>query len=189
VDPGPHAILAKAPGFRRYLSTIEVGEKQIKRITVALEEIPKEPDADSASKATSPISAASVPSSPSLRVVPYVIGGVGAVALLNAGVFYLLRHGKESDLQNLCGPDRDCTNANPRPLVGDEVSRSSDMNDKLKLYSTVSGISAVTGILALGVAGVWVIAEPKQPRPMAAWAIEPAAPGAQLGGLSVVGAF
>ncbi len=104
-------------------------------------------------------------------------------------MFYLLQRGKNSDLQTLCGTDHNCTDANPRPLVGDEVSRSNDLNSKMRLYATVSQISAVTGIVALGVAAGLVVFEPKQPRPATAWSIQPMAPGAELGGLSAVHAF
>jgi len=117
--------------------------------------------------------------------VPYVIGGVSAAALVNAGLFYLLRRSKASDLQDLCGADHNCTNADPRPLVGDEVSRSRDLDDKMRLYSTISGISAVAGLVGLGVAGVWFVTENKQQKSVTAWSIQPVAPGAQLGGLSV----
>jgi len=188
--------LAKAPGYKRYLSTIEVEEQQVKKITVALEEIPTEPVETSESSHTGDTSNTSNISPPNVatasrpsRIVPYVVGGIGAAALVNAGMFYLLRRGKDSDLQALCGSDHNCTNADPRPLVGDEVSRSRDLDNKMRLYTTISGISVVTGIVALGVAGAWVVAEPKQAKPITAWLIQPSAPGAELGGLSVVSAF
>jgi hypothetical protein len=189
LDPGPHSILAKAPGHKRYLATLEVVEKQVKSVTIVLEEIVSEPEMEP--EPTPERSTVVTPAQMSRRsrVVPYVIGGVGAAALLNAGVFYLLHRGKDSDLQNLCGTDHDCTNANPRPLVGDEVSRARDLNDKSQLYTTVSTISAVTGILAVGVASVWVITEPREPKPMAAWVVKPSAPGAELGGFSVLSTF
>jgi hypothetical protein len=196
LDPGPHSILAKAPGYKRYVSTIEVEEQQVKKLTIALEEIQTAPvetlessDASNTSNTsnTSPPDVAPAPRP--ARIVPYVVGGIGAAALVNAGVFYLLRRGKDSDLQALCGSDHNCTNANPRPLVGDEVSRSRDLDSKMRLYTTVSSISVVTGIVALGVAGAWVVAEPKQAKPITAWLIQPSAPGAELGGLSVVSTF
>jgi hypothetical protein len=188
LDPGPHSILARAPGHKQYLSTIEVTEQQTKKITVVLEELVREPDVDSPQPA-SPVPVAPPPGSPRSRLVPYVVGGVGAAALLNAGVFYLMHRSKDSELQNLCGSDHDCTNAYPRPLVGDEVSRSRDLNDKSHLYTTVSGVSAIAGLLALGVAGVWVITAPKEPKSITAWVIQPSAPGAELGGMSVASAF
>jgi hypothetical protein len=203
LDPGPHKIQAKAVGHKQYASTIDVREGQVERITVTLETLSEDANLDVAPTVAAPTEQAAnpaiepkdtgpvdvAPAPRKSRIIPYAIGGFGAVALLNAGVFYLLERGKSSDLQTLCGTDHDCTDANPRPLVGDEVTRSSDLNDKMRLYATISQVSAVTGILALGVAGGLIVFEPKQPRPATAWSIQPIAPGAELGGLSAVGAF
>jgi hypothetical protein len=203
LDPGSHTIQAKAPGYKEYVSTIEVREGQVEKITIALEAISAETNPNSASKGPTPVAEEANPDLESngagpidvapaprkSRIVPYVIGGFGAAAILNAGVFYILQRGKNSDLESLCGIDHNCTNANPRPLVGDEVSRSRNLNDKMRLYTTVSQVSAVTGILTLGVAAGLIVFESKQPKPTTAWSIQPVAPGAKLGGLSVVHAF
>ena len=185
LDPGPHTIQAKAPGYEQYVSTIDVRERKVEKITIALKAISE--DANSNLASSNPIDVA--PTSRISRVVPYAIGSFGAAALLNAGVFYILQRGKISDLQALCGTDRNCTDANPRPLVGDEVSRSHDLDSKLRLYTAVFQVSAVTGVVALGVAAGLVVLEPKPPKPTTSWSIQPVAPGAKLGGLSVVHAF
>ena len=202
LDPGPHTIQARAPGFKDYEATIDVREGQVERRTIVLESASAEarpatvskgsaPTAEEAnpeeSEENGPVEAAPAPHKS--RIVPYAIGGFGAAAILNAGVFYLIWHGKNSDLENLCGTDHNCTNATPRPLLGDEVSRSKDLNSKMHTYSTISQISAVAGVVALGVAGGLIVFEPKQQKTTTAWSIQPIAPGAQLGGLSVVRVF
>lgn len=195
LDPGPHTIVATASGYKPIRSTIEVAEREVKRVTLELEEVhvapfpvpaPSKPIAE----ATTPPENDRTTSAPGrYRVVPYVLGGVGVAAFANAGLFYLLRWSKDADLKELCGSDRNCTNANPRPLVGDEVARSRDMHDQLMTYSTVMWLSAATGILAIGAAGTWIVAGPKQQKPSTAWTVHPAAPGAELGGLSVMANF
>jgi len=185
LDPGPHTIQAKAPGYEQYVSTIDVRERNVEKITIALKATSE--DANSNLASSNPIDVA--PTSRISRVVPYAIGSFGAAALLNAGVFYILQRGKISDLQALCGTDRNCTDANPRPLVGDEVSRSHDLNSKLRLYTAVFQVSAVTGVVALGVAVGLVVLEPKPPKRTTSWSIQPVAPDAKLGGLSVVHVF
>jgi len=187
LDPGPHSIQAEAPGYHRYASTIDLAEREVKQVEIVLEPAPS----DAVPEPRSPDPTPPVFEAPPRRsrTVPYVLGASGAALLLNAGVFYLLYRDQDSALRDLCGTDRDCTNAAPRPLIGEEVSRADDMNGKLRVYTTVSGVSAVVGILALGVAGVWVFTEPKQPKPATAWTIQPAAPGAALGGLSLLTAF
>ncbi len=187
LDPGPHAIQAKAPGHKQYLSTVEVSEQQLERITISLEKIPVEETSVASPKDEGPV-VVSQPNRPS-RIIPYAIGGFGAAALVTSGVFFILQRGKDADLETLCGTDRDCTDTDPRPLDLRQQADARDMNSKLKLYSTLTQISAVAGVVALGAAVVLIVTEPKQAKPTTAWSIEPQAPGAQLGGLSVVGNF
>lgn len=188
IDPGPHAVQAKAPGHKQYMSTVEVSEQQVEKITVTLDKVAVDEPSTTGPKDEGPVVVAQ-PHRPS-RLIPYAIGGFGAAALIGSGVFYILQRGKDSELQTLCGNDHDCTNSNPRPLTLAQQSDARDMNSKLKLYSTLTQISAVAGVVALGTATVLILTEPKQAKPAAtAWSIEPSAPGAQLGGLSVVGQF
>jgi hypothetical protein len=187
IDPGPHAIQAKSPGHKPYSSTIEMSEQQVEKITVSLEDLPVDetPVADPKDAVTVPATPTHRPS----RIIPYAIGGFGAAALVTSGVFFILQRGKDSELETLCGTDRDCTNTEPRALNLDQQANARSMNKKLKAYSTTTQISAVAGVVALGVAGVLILTEPKQAKPATAWSIEPHAPGAQLGGLSVIGRF
>jgi len=187
IDPGPHAIEAKAPGHKKYSATIEVSERQVEKVSITLDKLPIDAEPVAGPKDPEPVVVAQ-PHKPS-RLIPYAIGGFGAVALVGSGVFYILQRGKDSELQALCGTDHDCTNDIPRSLDKGQQADAHDMNSKLKLYSTMTQISAVAGVVALGAAVVLIVTEPKQAKPSTAWAIEPTAPGAQLGGLSVVGAF
>jgi len=71
LDPGPHSILAKAPGYKRFLSTIDVGEQQVKKITIALEEIPTEPVETSESSNSSNLSNTANSSPPNVAPAPH----------------------------------------------------------------------------------------------------------------------
>jgi hypothetical protein len=190
LDPGPHMLQAKAPGYKPLRLTIELAEKEVKAVTLELEPVRLGPKPKPKPAEPEPREHEAAPESNraprgQARTLQYVIGGVGAIALINAGVFYLLRRGKDSDLQELCGSDRDCTNADPRPLVGDEVGRSRDMYNHMKTDSTVMSVSAVTGLLALGAAGTWYFLDTKQQHASTAWTMHTAAPGADLAGLSL----
>jgi hypothetical protein len=77
------------------------------------------------------------PPAPRRSAWPWVAGGVGAAGLVGAGVFYALRQGKESDLEDVCRGGERCP-----PRARDDLDRS-------KLYGTLSVVS-----LGVGVAGV-----------------------------------
>ncbi|HEY5958750.1 MAG TPA: hypothetical protein VIV60_19450, partial [Polyangiaceae bacterium] len=117
---------------------------------------------------------------------------VGAASWITSGVFYVLQRGKDSELQALCGTDANCTNADPRPLSKDEAAKSRSLNSKLRTYNTVSSIGVVTGIVFTLAGGAMValdLAVLSKPKTNTAWVVQPSAPGAELGGFSLVGNF
>jgi len=187
LDPGPHDVTAKAPGYQTYTTTIEVAESKVEKVSVKLEKLASTEPSRSGQSGTSPI-AVTEPSKPN-RLVPYVIGGVGAAALLNSGLFYILQRGKDSELLSLCGSDRNCQNADPRPLTKTEQDKAVSLNNKMRTYATVTQVSLVAGIVAVGTAGVLILTEPKAAKPKTAWFFAPEAPGADVGGLSFRGSF
>lgn len=196
LDPGPHAIQAKAPGHKQYLTTIEVPEGEVERIRVSLEAIPitDSPDASAGVGATR-----AGPPQPVRHSVFLPIGigtlALGAAGWVTSGVFYVLQRGKDTELQTLCGTDKDCTNANPRLLEKAEVARAQSLNSKLRTYTTVSQIGLVSGIVFTVAGGAMlaldlaVLSRPKTKTTTTSWAFQPNAPGAELGGMSLVGKF
>jgi hypothetical protein len=124
------------------------------------------------------------------RVIPYVIGGVGAAALVNSGIFYVLQRKKDAELLDLCGNDHVCDPKTDNITQGD-VDRALKMNQRMRLYATITQVSLVAGVVALGTAGVLILTEPKAPKPApsARWFFAPEAPGANLAGVSVNAAF
>src|SRR5690606_13394940 len=43
LDPGPHSLIATAPGYVDYSDTFEVAEEETRTVTVTLEPLPPEP--------------------------------------------------------------------------------------------------------------------------------------------------
>ncbi len=70
LDPGPHAIQARALGYKQYASTIEVREGQVEKVTIALEMLSEEANLDLASKGTTPVAKEANPDSASKDTRP-----------------------------------------------------------------------------------------------------------------------
>lgn len=181
LDPGPHDVTAKAPGYKIYTTTVEVAESKVERVSVKLDKLTPE-EAAPRVQPNSGQPSVTEPTKPS-RLIPYIIGGAGAAALLNSGVFYILQRNKDSELNSLCG-GTDCTK-----LPSASRPHATALNDKLRTYSTVTQISLVAGIVALGTAATLILTEPKTAKPKSAWFFAPEAPGANLAGLSMRGQF
>jgi hypothetical protein len=209
LDPGPHVIHATSPELSDFNETVDIAERRTKTLSIEM----------TAKETPVPELPPTIP--PPMkkdRTLAYIVGGAGAGLLVTGGVFYILQHGKDSDLQSLCGTDHKCTNDDPRPLSQAEQAKASEMNDSLKLYRTLSQVTAIGGILGLGVGVVLYVTAPQVPDPSAAasqpanegdgsldssgtdsaptaqepgisFSIVPSAPMAELGGLSVIGRF
>jgi hypothetical protein len=205
LDPGPHSINAKSPGYESYESTISVSEQHVERVTVTLERRQAEGTNPAPAKDKEPAVVASHRTS----LVPYAIGAgaVAVVAYVGAAYFYYgLQSGKASDLKDLCGSDEDCTNSVPRALTTSELDKARDLQSKVRTYTHMTNVSLVIGVVATLTSGGLIVAEvlmsdaerkekekqkeqERQDALTTSWSIQPAAPGATLGGLSVVGRF
>ncbi len=213
LDPGPHSIVAKSPGYDDYFETVDIPEREVKTVTIDL--------TATGSGVTAPLASDTAPPTPPDHTLAYVVGAGGVAMLATSGIFYILQRNKDSDLQSLCGSDHKCYNDDPRPLSLDEQKRADAMNDKMKLYATLSQVSLGAGVLALGVGVVLYVTDkpgkpaattpdsaapnedgsdepgesgpvedtPSEEAPAVSWRLVPAAPGAELGGFSLVGSF
>lgn len=192
LDPGPHAIQAKAPGHKQYLSTIEVPEGEVERVAVKMDAIAADEPSDNQPREKGPPVAAPPPRHSIFLPIGIGTAALGIAGWATSGVFYVLQRGKDSELQSLCGTDKDCTNDNPRRLSQEEQAKARTLNSKMRAYTTVSQIGLVSGILLPLAGGAMIaldLAVLSRPKTKTAWAMQPSAPGAELGGLSVVGSF
>src|SRR5262249_28761414 len=76
VAPGPHRVDAIASGFKPFRATIEIAEKESKKVEVTLERIPapvQKPDTIAESSGTG---ADVTVEPPRTNVLPFVVGGV-----------------------------------------------------------------------------------------------------------------
>lgn len=193
VDPGPHIIVGRVGDKEYSRDTVTIEEKESKTFEVKMTvPVPKKvegpvddpnklpPDAQPAAKGRS-------------RVPGIAVTAAGGVSLILGFVFLGLRGGAISELDKLCGGDTTCPpSAQPT-------------GDKGKLYTGLAEVTIVVGAIGVGT-GIALIATsgpPKQPKETAAppppketkWVTKPtlnlvaAAPGAELGGLSLMGTF
>jgi hypothetical protein len=149
VDPGPHAITARAPGFSPFEATVDAAEGAKASVEVKLTRTPSPEPVPAV--AADPNTAEKPRRS---RVLPYALGAAGGASLLASGIFLILQNGKVSELEDVCGPNR-----NQCP----ESSRST--YDSAKTYNTLSRITLGIGLVAVGTAVTLIVMEPKPKLP------------------------
>lgn len=190
IDPGPHTIQAKAPGYSPYLSTLEINEGELERVSLSLEKLTHE-DKPAPVAAGSEQAPAAKPIR-TTRIIAYVTGGFTIVAGAATFVFWSKRSSALDQMERLCDDDGTCAD-DFGSMTDDEKRTAQKTNDKLVLYDTLflAGV-ATTGAAALAT-GILVALEvfEKKPKKTAGLRLElmPHAPNAELGGMSVVGSF
>jgi hypothetical protein len=186
LDPGPHQIAARASGYDVYTETIEVPEKETKRVTVSLAKIAANTTANP-NEGNAPAAPAAPPPHPA-RIVPYAVGIGGGVLLVTSGVFFLMRQSEINTLNGLCGSGANCVIQPGSGTTPDQVNHE---KSKLGTYNAAMIVTGLGGLAAVGVAVGLLVLEPKAPKPQAATSlhINPIAPGANIGGVSLAGAF
>jgi hypothetical protein len=153
VDPGPHTIEARAPGFNMFMNSFNIAEKELKTIDVTLAKAAKIAKADPSD--TGDRGATRLEAGPAAKTnyLPYVVGGSGVAVLVAGGVFYVLRNGAISELDPVCGPNRSSCPA-----------EYSGTRDKAALYTTLTNVCGIVGVLGIG-AGVtlYFVTKPAAP--------------------------
>jgi hypothetical protein len=176
LDPGAHVVEATARGHKPFSETFDIEEKELKTLQVVLVPLTAEVEPAEAGKAQAPIDQGPE-RSPS--VLPYVVGGVGVASLAASGIFYMLRGSTMSDLDSVCGPNRD-----------DCPADSEATFDKGKTYTTLSNVTLGLGIVGVG-AGVVLYLTDSGPSTEPAGAtigVSPSGPNASMGA-TFVGRF
>ena len=172
LDPGPHAISAKAPGALPFNQTVTILENEQKTVDVTLTPEPQEPR-PSVTARPAPVDKGNP------RLVPYVIGGVGVASLIGSGVLFALRQSTLHDLEAQCGPNHD---ACPSSAAGDYSN--------LKLYNVTSQVALGVGVGCVGTAVTMLLLQRKhtQPSTNSGMMLVPSAPNS-LAGVSWAGRF
>jgi hypothetical protein len=177
VNPGKHKVEATAEKRHpfAYEVTLEVGDT--KKVDIKVPPLAEEqpPPKDEEPPPPPPPPARKVPTS------AIVAGSVGIVALAGAGFFALKRSSIKSEL------DAQCTGTPPTCPADKQ-----DAIDSGKTYTTLTNVFMVVGVIGVGAGVVLWATAPKKEAPQAPAAslrIVPSAPGANVAGLSLSGAF
>jgi hypothetical protein len=145
LDPGPHAVTAKAPNHKPFDANVTLTEEQTLHLEVTLEELPPE---------LLRAGVAPPPEKPPSRVVPFVVGGVGVASLIGSGVLFGLRQSALSELKDACGPGgKHCP-----------PSKQSRYDD-LKFYHYGAEVTLGVGVAAVGTAGALLFFQRKKKEP------------------------
>jgi hypothetical protein len=174
LDPGPHSVNAKAPGFEPFSQTVTIAENEQKTVDI---ELTAEPQPETAGPAGSGTQTVDLNGKPNKKLIPYIIGGVGVASLIGSGVLFGLRQSTLSDLENKCGPDRKSCPGSARGEV-----------DNLKLYNTTAQIALGVGVVGVGTAVTLLLLQRKQTPTTAGFMLTPEAPNA-FAGASLTGRF
>lgn len=145
LDPGPHAVTAKAPNHKPLETSVTLKEQETTKLAIELEELPPEP---------ARIGAVVAIEKPPSKVVPLVIGGVGAASLLGSAVLFGLRQHTLSRLEDACGAGgKHCP-----------ASMQSKYDD-LKFYHYGAEVTLGVGLVAVGTAGALLYLQRKKKEP------------------------
>jgi hypothetical protein len=189
INPGSHKVEASAEGHEPFMHEFKLGEGESRTVIVKLppigEEKPEKPEAE-------PEPEPEKPETELKRKTPtlaYVAMGVGVASLIGAGVFYGMRKGVENDLSGAC-QDLRCP-----PEKQDAINSG-------KTYTLLTNVFAIVGIAGVGTGVYLFLSAPKEEvpkekekvkrpddKPIASLRLVPGAPGADVGGFALVGAF
>lgn len=162
-DPGPHTVEAKAPGYKPFRQSVRVAEQQSETVEIVMEAEPQ-PVALGGGGGVGTNG-----SSHGARIAGYVIGGVGIASLGASGIFFGLRAGKISELDDKC-PNRECPSRDQQTDI-----------DAGKRYTTIANVTLAVGAAAVAGGLVLILtSSPSASEPSVALA--PAPGGAQVFG-------
>ncbi len=140
LDPGPHSVVALAPGYQQFTITADLKERETTRVVLELLPEPKPAPPPPPEKEIVVVTREEAPS----RVVPYVIGGAGIGALAAGGVLFVLKQTTQADLENKCPDAEHC------PV------QYKDTYNRLRFYGYAAPVAAGVGVAAIGVS-VWML--------------------------------
>jgi len=191
LDPGPHALVASAPGHSDYSETFEVAEEETRTITIDLKPLAAEPPP--ATGASPDDGGVQDEGGKKYSFYPYVLMGVGGAALITSGVLFVIRGRDLAELTDKCERVGDSDNYECPPMTEAERQELSDKDSRVKTLNYVAPIMLGIGVVTAGVGGTLFYLDLKNAKKQATETkrlrLVAAAPGADVGGFSLVGQF
>lgn len=197
VDPGSHVVIGRVGDKEAFSETVTLEEKGSKTVEVTIE-IPEKP----VEEAPPPPPPAAPPPPPPSKLPAIIVLGAGVASAAAGGVFLAMRGGAISDLDEACGGDNTC------PPSAEEIA------DRGKLYTGLAQITIPLGVVGIATGIVLLVTSgggeakpveegsPAEESPSEARRrreqrtarmlrpqVVTSAPGANIGGISVLGRF
>jgi hypothetical protein len=199
LDPGTHNVEANADGYQTFKNQVRLDTSEKATLEIVLTPgvsaavIPPAKSSASAAASTAPPPAnasaapsdipADVPPPASsssggsgLRTAGWIALGVGVVGGITSGIFYAKRSSAVSDLNGMCGADKQSCPASARSTIDDGKSATLLGNVGL----TVGAVGLVTGIILL-VSAAGGEEKPAAPPASSRIRLIPASPGTWAG--------
>lgn len=175
-DPGPHLVEVKLGEATKFSETVSLAEGEAKELVIEFKADAPGP-AVPAAGADKPPEKDKAPDKKAGSALPWIIGGVGVAGLAAGGVFFLMKNGKVSELEDACGPNND-------QCPPDKQSTYDDA----KTYNTLSMISLGVGVVGVGVAATLLLTQ-KPSSPKTGYYVAPAITPGGGGGVAAFGRF
>jgi hypothetical protein len=162
-DPGTYRIRAQAEDAPPVEQQVTLAAGDNPHVTIRLTRTPKPETVDAHA---------------TRRTIGWVVGGIGAAALVGSGITFLVRNGAESDVDEACPSHQNC----PRSIESTV--------DTGKTMSTLTSILFPVGLVGLGAGVVLVLtSQPKRTEPGPPPSARHIRITPLLGGLGVGGRF
>jgi len=151
VDPGAHEVMASAPGFEQFKTTITVGESQSESVVIR-ELTPSRPHPPEPSQSPPEVPLVRAEPGRTRTLVGIGLAGGGAV-LTGVGLFLGIRaRSSYREAESLCGAALVCEN-------DEAFEKGQALIDRARTQATISTVLVITGVVAAaGGAVVWIIA-------------------------------
>lgn len=186
VDPGAHVVVGRFQGKEYFHENVTLAEKENKTFTVKFE-LPKAKVEQVPAEQPQPEQPQAPP--PKSRVPGIVVTAVGGAALITGLAAIGVRQGAVSTLNGLCNDKNQCPDTQE---ARDAASKGKTFTGLAEIMVPVGVVGAVVGIVLIATAGPQKAKEPadeKKTSSLPRFEVLPSAPGASVGGLSVVGRF
>ncbi len=170
VDPGPHVVLASAPGRPPFRREVQVAPARSERVAVELAALPAGEEPIPSTHEGNP-----------RRTAGVVLLGAGAALAVTSVVFVVLHNGNVSDINSACPTLDACL---PSHQAAYDDARSAALRNEA--LAVTFGIASAVGV-GLGIYFVASSGHRAQTPPPTAW-LTPGAPGAPAGA-SLLGRF
>lgn len=150
LNPGPHSVIAQAPGYQDFQETVTVVEGSTETLSVVLQVIPPEEKP--------PVVTPSPLGKPQRQfgVLPWVVGGSGIVVAIVGGTLLGVSQVNAAKVKELC-EGTDCSH-----LEGSELDKAQGLYNSARALEIAGWASLGVGITAVGAGAVMYYLDAKR---------------------------